>query len=52
MKLLIIDFNQGDSTSDSSACPMDFGGDCKRNTCDCDYNCFNDDDCTSDTDPR
>ena len=50
MKLLIADFNQVDSTEFLTNCLMNFDGDCSRNTCDCDYNCSRDDDCTSDTD--
>jgi hypothetical protein len=49
MKLLVVDFNQADSTEYLNNCLMNFG-DCDRNTCDCNYNCSHDDDCTSDTD--
>ena len=45
MKILVLSFN--DATFDGNQecfCGCDWQG------CDCDYNCGNDDDCTSDTD--
>lgn len=48
MKVLIKNFGLKKSNEDTLSCiSVD---DCGSNTCDCEYNCYSDDDCTSDTD--
>lgn len=48
MKILIVNFNSVKNLSDEEieCIAVD---ECPGNTCDCGYNCSNDDDCTSDT---
>lgn len=51
MELLVLKFNEVLDESEElsfDGCPMDWcGGDCGSNSCDCEYNCYSDDDCTS-----
>ena len=52
MKVLIENFGLKIDKCDNNSILTDCISvdDCGSNTCDCEYNCYSDDDCTSDTD--
>lgn len=46
MEIILSNFGTSKNSLESDCIFVD---ECGRNTCDCEYNCYNDDDCTQDT---
>ena len=53
MKVMMLNFKETDDKKyeehEKSYDGCMFDDECPQNTCDCDYNCHSDDDCTQDT---